>query len=195
MKIQKVTADNRHRRFELTTWRGVLTFPYRRCDPAPSPQDRLVEVYVDPELGREAFTYRLASGAEGSVHLDSVLDVNADPDYLARLELYRLTLEAKVRLDTSGLSVRDAAQRLGTSPPQLYRLLDPTNYSKSARQLLAVLALGGASVTVADVHPRSEYGAARYLHEQRRPTSRVTKSRLHDRGREQPGPWNLFDAE
>ena len=35
-------------------------------------------------------------------------------------------------------------------PPQLYRLLDPTNYSKSARQLLAVLALGGASVTVAD---------------------------------------------
>ena len=87
------------------------------------------------------------------MHVDSVLDVNADPDYLARLELYRLTLEAKVRLDTSGLSVRDAAQRLGTSPPQLYRLLDPTNYSKSARQLLAVLALGGASVTVADARP------------------------------------------
>jgi len=150
VKIQKVTADNRRRRFEITTRRGVLPFPYGRCDPAPSPQDRLVEVHVDPELGREAFTYRLVSGAEGSVHVDSVLDVNADPDYLARLELYRLTLEAKVRLDTSGLSVRDAAQRLGTSPPQLYRLLDPTNYSKSARQLLAVLALGGASVTVAD---------------------------------------------
>jgi hypothetical protein len=153
VKIQKVTADNRHRRFEVTTRRGVLPFPYGRCDPAPSPQDRLVGVYVDPELGREAFTYRLVSGADGSVHVDSVLDVNADPDYLARLELYRLTLEAKVRLDTSGLSVRQAAQRLGTSPPQLYRLLDPTNYSKSARQLLAVLALGGASVTVADARP------------------------------------------
>jgi hypothetical protein len=150
VKIQKVTADNRRRRFEITTRRGVLPFPYGRCDPPPSPQDRLVDVHVDSELGREAFTYRLVSGAEGSVHVDSVLDVNADPDYLARLELYRLTLEAKVRLDTSGLSVRDAAQRLGTSPPQLYRLLDPTNYSKSARQLLAVLALGGASVTVAD---------------------------------------------
>jgi hypothetical protein len=150
VKIQRVTADSRRRRFEVTTRRGVLPFPYGRCDPAPSPQDRLVAVHVDPELGREAFTYRLASGAEGSVHVDSVLDVNADPDYLARLDLYRLTLEAKARLDTSGLSVRDAAHRLGTSPPQLYRLLDPTNYSKSARQLLAVLALGGASVTVAD---------------------------------------------
>jgi hypothetical protein len=160
VKIQKVTADNRRRRFEVTTRRGVLPFPYARCDPPPSPRDRLVDVYVDPELSREAFTYRLASGAEGSVHVDSVLDMNADPDYLARLELYRLTLEAKTRLETSGLSVRQAAQRLGTSPPQLYRLLDPTNYSKSARQLLAVLALGGASVTVGDARrlPRARRG-------------------------------------
>ena len=153
MKIQKVTPDNRHRRFEVMTRRGVLAFPYGRCDPAPSPADRVVEVYVDPELGREAFTYRLASGAEGSVHVDSVLDVNADPDYLARLDLCRLTLAAKERLDASGLSVREASERLGTSPAQLYRLLDPTNYSKSARQLLALLALGGASVTVTDSSP------------------------------------------
>ena len=75
--------------------------------------------------------------------------------HLARLELYRLTLEAKARLEASGLSVRTAAQRLGTSPPQLYRLLDPTNYSKSARQLLALLALGGATVSVAPrPHPK-----------------------------------------
>lgn len=150
MKIQKVTADNRRRRFDVKLRRGALPFPYARCDPEPTPDDRLVDVYVDSELGREGFTYRLASGAEGSVHVDSVLDVNADPDYLARIELYRLTLEAKTRLAASGLSVRQAAGRLGTSPPQLYRLLDPTNYSKSARQLLAVLALGGASVEVAD---------------------------------------------
>ena len=158
MKIQKVEPDNRRRRFEVTTRRGVLPFPYGRCDPAPSPDDRLVEVFVDSELGREAFTYRLESGAEGSVHVDSVLDVNADPDYLARLELYRLTLEAKERLEASGLSVRDAAARIGTSPPQLYRLLDPTNYSKSARQLLALLALGGASVQVTD-GPPERHGA------------------------------------
>jgi hypothetical protein len=156
MKIQKVLPDNRRRRFEVTTRRGVLAFPYARCEPEPSPDDRLVEVYVDPEIGREGFTYRLESGAEGSVHVDSVLDANADPDYLARLELYRLTLEAKTRLEAAGLSMRDAAERLGTSPPQLYRLLDPTNYSKSARQLLAVLALGGGSVTVTDTVPQRD---------------------------------------
>lgn len=156
MKIQKVEFDNRRRRFEVTTRRGVLALPYTRCEPAPSPDDRLIEVFVDPELGREAFTYRLESGAEGSVHVDSVFDVNADPDYLARLELYRLTLEAKARLEASGLSMRDAAERLGTSPPQLYRLLDPANYSKSARQLLALLALGGGSVTVTDTAPRRD---------------------------------------
>ena len=161
MKIKKVEPDNRRRRFEVVTRRGVLPFPYGRCDPAPSPDDRLVEVFVDPELGREAFTYRLESGAEGSVHVDSVLDVNADPDYLARLELYRLTLEAKARLEASGLSMRDAAERLGTSPPQLYRLLDPTNYTKSARQILAVLALGGGSVTVTDATPRRDRGRRR----------------------------------
>lgn len=155
MKIQNVIADNRHRRFEVTTRRGVLGFPYGRCDPPPSARDRVDDVWVDPELGREGFTYRLVSGAEGSVHVDAVLDVNADPDYVARLELYQLTLAAKARLDASGLSVRQAAQRLGTSPPQLYRLLDPTNYSKSARQLLALLALGGASVTVSDTTSRS----------------------------------------
>lgn len=156
MRILAVAQDNRRRRFEITTRRGVLPFPYGRCDPAPSPDDRIVDVYVDPELGREGFTYQLESGAEGSVHIDSVLDVNADPDYLARMELYRLTLEAKARLDASGLSIRDAADRLGTSPPQLYRLLDPTNYTKSARQLLALLALGGASVQVTDAAPEQK---------------------------------------
>ncbi len=153
MKIQSVRADNRHRRFEVTTRHGDLAFPYSLCAPAPSSSDRLADVYVDPELGKEAFTYRLASGAEGSVHIDSVLDFNADPGYLAELELYRLTVEAKARLDASGLSVRDVAQALSTSPTQLYRLLDPTNYSKSARQLLSLLALLGASVKITDTRP------------------------------------------
>ena len=45
---------------------------------------------------------------------------------MAELTLYRLTLEAQVRLERSGLSVRQVARSLGTSPAQLYRLLDPT---------------------------------------------------------------------
>ncbi|HVC67216.1 MAG TPA: hypothetical protein VND44_06440 [Acidimicrobiales bacterium] len=52
--------------------------------------------------------------------------------------------------ESSGLSARTVAEKLGTSPAQLYRLLDPTNYNKSARQLLALLVIGGAAVTVSD---------------------------------------------
>ena len=155
MKIQRVEVDARRRRFEVTTRRGTLPFPFGRCEPVPSRGDRLVEVFVDPELGREAFTYRLESGAATSIHLDAVLDLNADPDHLARLSLYRLTVEAKQRLDALKISVPDAAERLGTSQPQLDPVLDPTNYTKSARQLLGVLALCGASVRVTDVRSPS----------------------------------------
>lgn len=155
MKIERVTANNRKREFEVSTRTQTLPFPFGRCDPSPTSEDRVVEVYPDPDLGSEAFTYLLASGAAGSVHWDSVLDVNADPDYLARIELYRLTLEAKDRIAASGLSVRSVAKRIGTSPTQVYRLLDPTNYEKSARQLLALLAVGGATVTVADERLRA----------------------------------------
>src|SRR5204862_4318076 len=107
---------------------------------------RIVEVFADPELGREAFTFRLASGAEGSVPIDAVLEYNEDPSYMADLTLYRLTQEARSRLDRSGLSTREVARSLGTSPTQLYRLLDPTNYTKSLRQLMALLYLLGCHV-------------------------------------------------
>ena len=119
MKITKVEADNRKRAFVVTTRRGTFGFPYKRCDPSPGPLDRLAEVYVDPELGREAFTYRLESGAEGSVHIDSVLDVNADPDYLARLEVYQLTIDAKRRVGSSGLSARRGREAWDESCPAL----------------------------------------------------------------------------
>lgn len=40
------------------------TVPYTRCDSAPSTHDRVHDAYVDPELGREGFTYVLESGDE-----------------------------------------------------------------------------------------------------------------------------------
>jgi hypothetical protein len=174
VKIKKVDADTKRRRFEVTTSRGILPFPFARCDPTPSTKDRIEEVYVDPELGREAFTYKLASGAEGSVHVDSVLDVNADPEYLAELELYRLTLEARKHFGASGLSIRDAAARLNTSPTQLYRILDPANGTTSARHLLAVLALAGASLEVAERPPA------------RPPAKRATVKRVEPRRKKVP---------
>lgn len=153
MKILSVTPDNRRHRFEVRTRRQTFVFPYAKADPAPGADDRLVEVFVDPELDREAFTYRLESGTEGSVHVDSVLEFNEDPSHMADLVLYRLTQEARTRFESSGLSVREVARSLGTSPTQLYRLLDPTNYAKSLRQLMSLLHLLGCDVDVA-VTPR-----------------------------------------
>lgn len=157
MKILNVEANNRRRLFEVRTRRQSLVFPYAKADPSPLAGDRVAEVLVDPELGREAFTYRLESGAEGSVHLDSVLEYNQDPSYMADLTLYRLTQEARARFEASGLSAREVARSLGTSPTQLYRLLDPTNYTKSVRQLLSLLYVLGCDVDVevTDRRPRA----------------------------------------
>ncbi len=149
MKILSVAANNRRRVFEVRTRRGTFMFPYAKADPLPSAGDRIAELFVDPELGREAFTFRLASGAEGSVPVDAVREYNEDPSYMADLTLYRLTQEARSRLDRSGLSTREVARSLGTSPTQLYRLLDPTNYTKSLRQLTALLYLLGCDIDVA----------------------------------------------
>jgi hypothetical protein len=148
VKILSVATNNRRHAFEVRTRRQQFVFPYAKASPAPSTGDRVAEVFVDPELGREAFTFRLDSGAEGSVHIDAVLEYNEDPSYMADLALYRLTQEARKRFEISGLSTREVARSLGTSPTQLYRLLDPTNYSKSLRQLLSLLYLLGCDVDV-----------------------------------------------
>lgn len=139
MKIRSVNANNRRRAFEVRTWRGTAPFPYSKAEPAPSAADPLIEVSVDPELDGEAFTYRLASGAEGAVHIDQVLEYNQDPGYLRDRLLYELTLEAQKCLQASPLSKREVIRRLDTSPAQLYRLLDQTNYRKSIDKLVSLL--------------------------------------------------------
>lgn len=139
MKIIKVTANNRKKEFEIQTRKGLLTYPYAKLDVAPSTDDRVVNVFVDKELGKEAFTYELASGREDSIHIDRVLEHNQDPSYMGDLLLYRLTIEANARLTKSSFTVRGLARRLDTSPAQLYRLLDTTNYRKTIRQMLHLL--------------------------------------------------------
>ena len=128
MKLRTVKVDNRKRRLELKTAnRRTYPFPYSRMDPAPAPDDPIHEIYVDAELANEAVTYVLESGAEGAVHIDHALEYNEDPNYLHELLLHKLTVEALDRIDRCGLSRREIARRLGTSPAQLYRLLDPTS--------------------------------------------------------------------
>ena len=113
----------------------MLSFPYIKAEPRPTANDPVDEVSVDKELGREAFIYVLKSGAEGTIHIDQVLEYNQDPGYLRDLLLYKLTLEAKKRVAESALSKREIIRRLGTSAAQFYRLLDQTNYRSGAQSL------------------------------------------------------------
>ena len=139
MKIHSVRLNNRRRAFEIRTWREKLLFPYSRVNPAPDAGDPAVKVRIDEDLGREAFSYTLASGGGGTVHIEQVLEYNQDPGYMRNLLLYKLTVEAQNRLQHSGLSKREVIRRLGTSPAQFYRLLDSTNYRKSMDKLLSLL--------------------------------------------------------
>jgi hypothetical protein len=148
VKITSVVANNRKRAFEVETRRGQWLFPYSKAEPEPTASDRLIELYIDPELGREGFTYLLASGAEGSVLMDHVLDYNEEPGYMRDLLLHNLTVEALERLQTSPLSKREIIRRLGTSPAQFYRLIDPTNYRKSVDKMLMLLRVLDCEVEV-----------------------------------------------
>lgn len=146
MKIFEVASDDRHQSFNVRTHGRTYTFPYVKTTPTPSGSDPVIAVAPDPELGNEGFTYRLRSGGEGSVHIDAVREFNLDPRYLAELMMYRLSVEANLRMETSGETVRNVATALHTSPTQLYRLLDTTNYTKSLRQLLELLDHFGVTV-------------------------------------------------
>jgi len=139
MKIRSVAHNNRKKAFEVRTSTRSFVYPYARVAPQPTVDAPITRVFVDKELSREGFTYVLASGEEGTVHVEQVLEYNQDPGYLRDLLLYKLTIEAQKRVDTSALSKREIMRRLGTSAAQFYRLLDQTNYRKSVDQLLSLL--------------------------------------------------------
>jgi len=140
MKIRSVNSNNRKSEFSVVTYSGIeYSFPYSVAEPRPTRDNRISEMSVDLELGKEAFTYYLESGEEGSVHIEQVLEYNEDPKYLADLLTYKLSLEAQRRIGSCDLSRRQIAKRLKTSVPQLYRLLDPSNSRKSMTQLVALL--------------------------------------------------------
>jgi hypothetical protein len=139
VRIRAVGYNNRKKVFEVRAGPSMLAFPYSKAEPMPMTEDPVARVSVDEELGREGFTFELASGRVGTVHVDQVLEYNQDPSYLRDKLLYRLTLEAQQRVAASPLSKREIARRLGTSAAQLYRLLDQTNYRKSVDQVLALL--------------------------------------------------------
>ncbi len=148
MKIERVTANNRKKLFEVRAGGVEYSFPYALLKTRPDSENRITEALPDEELGLEGFTYRLADGSEDTIHLDSVLEYNQDPEYLKDLLLHRLTLEAASAVEGSDLSKRELIRQLGTSASQFYRLLDPTNTTKSVGQMLALLHLLGREVDV-----------------------------------------------
>ncbi len=139
MKIRSVAFNNRKKGFEVRTSKAAFWFPYAKLEVRPTSDDPVVQAAADAEIGREGFAYALASGKEGTVHIDQVLEYNQDPEYLRDRLLYRLTLEAQKRVARSRLSRREIIRRLGTSAAQFYRLLDQTNYRKSIDRLLSLL--------------------------------------------------------
>ena len=75
MKIRSVTSNNRKNEFSVINRSGVeYPFPYSEADPRPNVDNRIGEVFVDKELGNEAFTYILESGEEGSIHIEHVIE-------------------------------------------------------------------------------------------------------------------------
>jgi len=139
VKIRRVSINNRRKGFEVKTSRRSFAYPYARLDVRPTAEDPIARAFVVSEAGREAFTYILDSGREGTVHIEQVLEYNKDPAHLRDLLLYKLTLEAQRRVEESPLAKREIIRRLGTSAAQLYRLLDQTNYRKSVDQMLSLL--------------------------------------------------------
>lgn len=154
MKITKITENARKKAFEIEVGERTYDFPYAKLRLEPSSSNPVAEVFPDPELGEEAFTYRLESGDEDTIHLDAVLEVNKDPEYLQELLLHRLTVEALKGVGESRLGKRQIARQLGTSASQLYRLLDPDNSGKSVGQMLALLDLVGREVDF-QIYPKS----------------------------------------
>jgi hypothetical protein len=156
VKIESVRANNRRKVFEIRTPSESYVFPYALLRIRPDSANRITEAFADPELGGEGFTYRLDDGTEDTIHLDAVLEYNRDPTYLKDLLLHRLTVEAQRAAATSDLGKREITRALGTSASQLYRLLDPTNHSKSVGQMLALLHVLGREVDVVVLPRRSE---------------------------------------
>lgn len=149
MKIRRVVVNQRKAQLEIVAANGtVFPLPFAQLSPRPTSANRIREAYPDKDLAKEAVTYFLESGAEGSVHLDAVLEYNQDPHTMSELLLHQLTVQSRARIAQSGLSRREVARRLGTSLPQLYRLLDPANATKSLNQMISLLHVLGCEVSV-----------------------------------------------
>jgi hypothetical protein len=143
MKIKKVSTNNRKKCIDIETAKGLFSLPFAKLRLIPTVKNRIVKIYIDPELANECITYFLESGADDSVPLCAFLDYNKEPEYMRKATLYNLTIKALELLEQSHLSKREVARKLHTSPTQIYRLLQTNNYTKTIDMMLKLItALG-----------------------------------------------------
>ncbi len=143
MKIKDVKINYRKKNIEINTSKRILGLPFSRLNLIPTKNNKIIDIYIDKEMDNRGITYRLESGDEDSIHLDAFLDYNKDPDFILKVTLHKLTLEANRLLENSGLSKHEIIRHLHTSPSQLYRLLDTANYKKSINEMLRLISVLG----------------------------------------------------
>jgi DNA-binding TFAR19-related protein (PDSD5 family) len=139
VSVRSVEFNNRRRDFTVGVGTASYRLPYSRLATPLPVGEHVTSAFVDPEIANEGFTYSTGAGREGTVHVEQVLEYNRDPEYLRESLLYALTLAAQRRLARVTLSRRELARRIGSSPTQLYRLLDATNTRKSVDRMLTLL--------------------------------------------------------
>ncbi|MBF0103820.1 MAG: hypothetical protein HQM16_00710 [Deltaproteobacteria bacterium] len=145
MKILSVKINNRKKCLIIKTASGELCLSYARLEERPT---SILNAFVDKELGCRAVTYLYGAQKEGSVHVDAFLEYNQDPEHTKRLMLYKITLLAQKAIKLSHLTKREVARNMGTSPAQLYRLLDASNYSKTIDQMFKLMSCLGYKLDV-----------------------------------------------
>lgn len=148
MKIRAVSIQRRKARFVVNISGHEYAFPFSQLRIRPTVEDPVMRAHVDPELGNEAFTYKLRSGREDSVHLDHVLYYHRDPKLLRDHLLNELTHRANRIIEAKQIPKREICRRLETSPTQVYRLLDPTFYGKTIDLMVRLLFVLGEEVTL-----------------------------------------------
>jgi hypothetical protein len=155
MKIRSLKMNNHKKAFELRTYKDRYEYPYAMLDTQPTDEDRIVNAYIDPDLGNEAITYELTSGAEDTIHIDRILEYNRDPSYMRDLLLYKLTIEAKKLVESSPVGIRELGRRLGTSPTQIYRLLDEENTRKSLDRVFELLSVLQCRIDIRSINSQA----------------------------------------
>lgn len=147
--IKAIKPNYRKRVLEITLREGRTEKSYSLPfavfgDKKIHPNNRILSIEVDRELGGQAASFVLEDGTKGDFPADLVL-YHCDPSY-DWSPINQLKRALKDKLGASQLSVRVIADALNTSPSQVVRLLQENKVSKQLVQLFRLAELAGYQV-------------------------------------------------